>query len=58
MVAIIALVYGIGIVISVVGVFKYRAKIKKNNLGNFDSKVENTGKPVSGGIDHIKIICK
>ncbi len=58
MVAVIALVYGIGIVISVIGVFKYRSKIKRNNLENIDIKVKNTGKPVRGGINHLKIICK
>lgn len=58
MVAIIALIYGIGIVISIIGVFKYRNRIKKNDSTNIDIKVENTGKPVKGGINHLKIICK
>lgn len=55
---VIALIYGIGIAISVVGIFIYRSKIKKSNLTNIDIKVENTGKPVRGGVNHIKIICK
>ena len=58
MAMVIALIYGIGIAISVVGIFIYRSKIKKNNLTNIDIKVENTGKPIRGGVSHIKIICK
>lgn len=55
---VLAFIYVIGIVIAIVGVFRYRSKIKKCNLTNIDIKVENTGKPISGGVDHLKIICK
>ena len=58
MVIIIASVYGIVILLAIIGVLLYRSKIKKNGSKYVDTKMENTGMPISGGVEHLKIICK
>ena len=58
MIALIADVYGVGVVLAVIGVFVYRSKIKNSNPQSTSTQVENTGAPLSGGIEHLKIICK
>ena len=58
MVTIIASVYGVGVVLAIVGVFMYRSKIKNSNPQSTCTRMENTGAPLSGGVEHLKIICK
>lgn len=58
MITIIAGVYGVGVVLAIVGVFMYRSKIKNSNPQSTYTQEENTGIPLSGGVEHLKIICK
>ena len=58
MIALIAGVYGVGVALAVIGVFVYRSKIKNSNPQSTCTQVENTGAPLSGVIEHLKIICK
>lgn len=58
MAVILASIYGGGILIAVIGILRYRSRVKKSSIQNTGIKVENTGRPLSGGVDHLKIICK
>lgn len=51
--------YVIAIVLAIIGFVIYRIfYLKKNMHDTVSPTVENTGKPISGGIKHIKIICE
>ncbi len=58
MIAFIAGVYGVGVALALIGVLVYRSKIKNSNPQSTNTKLENTGSPLIGGIGHLKIICK